>query len=106
VLPWAILGEVDLLIGTHVSAKAQDAFLADLADEVFTIAWGDERDIDYARKISDRYRALRLGLVDAVVIATAVRAGAEAIATLDLRHFAAVEIPGRPKLFPRDLSGL
>jgi len=37
------------------------------------------------------------------VIATAQRLRAEAIATLDLRHFAAVSIVGNPRLLPRDL---
>jgi hypothetical protein len=41
--------------------------------------------------------------VDAIVIATATRLKAGAIATLDLRHFAAITIPGNPKLLPRDL---
>ncbi len=44
-----------------------------------------------------------MGLVDAVVIATAIRLKARAIATLDLRHFAAVSIAGNPQLIPRDL---
>ena len=43
-----------------------------------------------------------MGLVDAVVMATAERLGARAIATLDLRHFAAVAILGNPILLPRD----
>jgi len=46
---------------------------------------------------------LRLGLVDGVVISVAERLEAAAIATLDLRHFGAVEIRGRPALFSRDL---
>jgi predicted nucleic acid-binding protein len=46
---------------------------------------------------------LELGLVDAVVVATAERLKAEAIATLDLRHFGAVAIKGNPRLLPRDL---
>jgi hypothetical protein len=41
--------------------------------------------------------------VDSVVIAVAARLRAEAIATLDLRHFGAVRLPGNPKLYPRDL---
>ena len=49
-----------------------------------------------------KYRTLGLGLVDAVVIAIAERVRAEAIATLDLRHFGAVKIAGSPPLFPRD----
>jgi len=103
VLPWAILPEVDYLVSAHVSARAQEAFLADLADGTFSVAWGDENDLDAARRLTERHRALRIGLVDAVVIATASRLKAVAIATLDLRHFAAVTIPGNPKLLPRDL---
>lgn len=103
VLPWAILPEVDYLVGAHVSPRAQEAFLADLADGTFSVSWGDEADLDEARRLSERYEKLRMGLVDAVVIATAVRVKASAIATLDLRHFAAVTIPGNPKLLPRDL---
>ena len=102
-LPWAILPEVDYLVGEHVSARAQEAFLADLADGAFTVSWGDESDLDDARRLTGQYRALRMGLVDAVVIATAIRRKARAIATLDLRHFASVKIPGNPKLLPRDL---
>lgn len=45
----------------------------------------------------------RIGLVDAVVIAMATRLKADAIATLDVRHFAAIPIPGNPALLPRDL---
>lgn len=102
-LPWAILPEVDYLVGAHVSARAQEAFLADLAEGSFSVSWGDEADLDEARRLSERYKKLRMGLVDAVVIATAIRVKAEAIATLDLRHFAAVTISGAPKLLPRDL---
>ena len=52
--------------------------------------------------MNSRYASLKLGLVDAVVIAIAERVGAETIATLDARHFGAVAIRGKPKLFPRD----
>jgi predicted nucleic acid-binding protein len=102
-LPWAILPEVDYLVGAHVGTRAQDAFLADLAEGVFTVSWGDESELAEAQAVSQRYPKLRMGLVDAVVIATAARVKASAIATLDLRHFAAVTIPGNPKLLPRDL---
>ena len=58
--------------------------------------------LDRANAIARKYRALRLGLVDAVVLATAERLKPEAIATLDLRHFGAVAIAGSPRLLPRD----
>jgi len=103
VLPWAILPEVDYLIGAHVGAKAQAAFMADLGEGAFAVAWGDDGDVDAANRLSARYAKLRMGLVDAVVMVTAARLKAQAIATLDLRHFGAVNIPGSPRLVPRDL---
>lgn len=102
-LPWAILPEVDYLLGAHVGPAAQEAFLADLADGSYEIEWGRDDDLENAQRLTRQYAALRLGLVDAVVIAVATRRHAAAIATLDVRHFAAVRIPGAPELWPRDL---
>lgn len=102
ILPWAILPEIDYLLGQHVGTKAQETFLADLADGSFAVEWGRDEDLVQAQKICTRYRALRLGLVDAIVIATAERLKAEAIATLDVRHFGAVQMKGKPRLLPRD----
>lgn len=102
-LPWAILPEVDYLLGAHVGTAAQDAFLADLAEGAYAVAWGEEEDLDDAARITRQYRSLRLGLVDAVVMAIAGRRRARAIVTLDERHFGPVKIPGGPQLWPRDL---
>jgi predicted nucleic acid-binding protein len=70
---------------------------------VFRVEWGDSRDVERASEIVRRYRSLRLGLVDGVVMAVAERLRAAAIATLDLRHFGAVALRTRPRLAPRDL---
>jgi uncharacterized protein len=105
VLPWAILPEVDYLLAEHVGARAERAFLADLASGAYAVEWGDEADLIRAYALCTRYRSLKLGLVDGVVMGVAERLGADAIATLDLRHFGAVEIRGRPALVPRDLEG-
>ncbi len=102
VLPWAILPEVDHLVASHLGTKAQTAFLTDLAEETFAVEWGRESDLYAANRICQRYRALHLGLVDAVVMAVTERLRADAIATLDLRHFGAVSIKSRPRLLPRD----
>jgi predicted nucleic acid-binding protein len=102
ILPWAILPEVDYLLGTHVSERAQRAFIADLGSGAFTVEWGSQLDLARARKICEQYRSLKLGLVDASVMAVAERLKARAIATLDVRDFAAVKIAGAPKLIPRD----
>lgn len=103
ILPWAILPEIDYLAATHLGIRVQEAFLADLADGDLRVDWGDAGDLARAREVSRRYRDLRLGLVDAVVMAVAERRRARAIATLDLRHFAAVKLKIQPKLLPRDL---
>ncbi len=100
VLPWAILPEVDYLLAAHVGHSAQEAFLDDLAAGAYSIEWGEPGDIERAYELGKRYRDLRLGLVDGAVIAIAERLDAEAIATLDLRHFGAVEIKTRPRLLP------
>jgi predicted nucleic acid-binding protein len=102
VLPWAILPEVDYLVATELGSKAQALWLDDLATGAFIVEWGRDGDLRAAEQINRRYRALKLGLVDAVVIAVAERLRADAIATLDLRRFAGVRIKGSPRLLPRD----
>ena len=104
VVPWAVLPEADYLIASLLGARAQEAFATDLSRGVFRIEWGEADDLDRAHELGLRYRALRMGLVDGVVMAVAERLEAEAIATLDLRHFAAVTIRGGPKLLPRDVE--
>lgn len=102
ILPWAILPEVDYLVTRHGGADAAGMFVEDLAMGAWAVEWGDERDLSAARLLLARYADLRLGLVDGVVMAVAQRLGAEAIATLDLRHFGAVTLEGTPRLLPRD----
>jgi predicted nucleic acid-binding protein len=103
ILPWAILPEVDYLLASQVSRRAEEAFLKDLADGNYQVEWGQDADVEAAQRIAHQYRALALGLVDAVVIATAERLRAKEIVTVDLRHFGAVRIGGNPKLLPRDV---
>lgn len=103
ILPWAILPEVDYLLASHVGAEAEQDFLRDLAEGRFVVEWGLASDLARALELCDRYQDLRLGLVDGAVVAVAERLGASGIATLDERHFAAIEIRGGPLIFPRDL---
>jgi predicted nucleic acid-binding protein len=102
VIPWATLPEIDYLVGAHVGRPAQDAFLRDLRDGAFMIEWGCSADIERAHALHKKYASIHLGLVDGVVMAVAERLRAKAIVTLDLRHFGAVVLRGRPSLYPRD----
>lgn len=101
-LPWAVLPEIDYLVATHLGTRAEDLWLADLSAGAFAVEWGRQEDLAAADRLCRRYKTLRLGLVDAIVIATAERLRADAIATLDLKHFGAVSIKGKPRLLPRD----
>jgi predicted nucleic acid-binding protein len=103
VLPWAILPEVDHIVWTHLGFGPARAFRHDLAEGAFMVEWGDATDLRRAVAIDQMYGDLSLGLVDALVMAVAERLEAEAIATLDLRDFGAVALPGNPDIWPRDL---
>jgi len=102
IVPIVTLPEIDYLLATHVGKKAQGAFFEDVAAGAFIVEATRHEDLARAWAIHRKYRTLKLGLVDAVVMAVAERLSARAIATLDVRHFGAVVLRGRPKLFPRD----
>ena len=103
VLPWAVLPEVDYLLLHHVGAAAEVAFVQDVAESRWPVEWSDPADLARAAALCERHADLRLGLVDAVVMAVAERLKARAIATLDERHFAGVPLSRSFALFPRDL---
>lgn len=65
-------------------------FLGDLAAGAFTVETADPADWVRIAELVWRYRDLRLGTVDASVVAVAERLGIETLATLDRRHFAVV----------------
>jgi predicted nucleic acid-binding protein len=103
VLPWAILPEVDYLVATALGADAQPIWLDDLVRGAYSVEWGTNADLTAAQTLAKKYASLRMGLVDAVVMAVAERLRAD-IATLDLRHFGAVTLKHSPRLLPRDMA--
>ncbi|MFV1979801.1 MAG: type II toxin-antitoxin system VapC family toxin [Rhodothermia bacterium] len=103
VLPWAILPEVDYFLTKHLGAQVELEFVRDLSDGRWVVEWGIPADLERASELLQAHAALEMGLTDAVVMATAERLQAHAIATLDLRDFGAVKLRGAPKLLPRDL---
>jgi predicted nucleic acid-binding protein len=104
VLPGAILPELDYMIPRTVGLDVHRAFQADLAEGCFSVEWGSSADLRRALQLDRSYPALSLGLVDGVVMATAERLEARAIATLDLRDFGPVILKGHPEIWPRDLG--
>jgi len=102
-LPWAILPEVDYLLSSYVGLHAEQTFVSDIATGAFRTDWGVDDDLRRADEINRQYGDLKLGLVDTIVMAVAERTHAEAIATIDERHFGAVVLKTTPRLLPRDL---
>jgi uncharacterized protein len=104
ILPWAILPEVDYLATRHLGPDVARAFAADVRDGQFRLDAGAARDLPRAVALLECYHDLRIGLVDAVVMAQAERHRADAIVTLDARHFRAVRLnlPKAPRLVPLD----
>lgn len=102
-LPWAILPEVDHIVTARLGRAAARCFRDDVAKGLFAVDWAGPSDLVRALELDALYADLDLGLVDAVVMATAERVGARAIATLDVRDFGSVALAGDPHLWPRDL---
>lgn len=101
VLPWAILPEVDDLVGRFLGRMPRAHWMRDLAEGLFTVDWGAPEDLRRGQELCARYADLDIGLVDSVVAAVAERLGARAIVTLDERDFGAMELAGKPILLPR-----
>ena len=98
-----MLPEVDYVACRRLGSRVERQFIRDLADGVYSVEWGNSSDLSRAAVIESAHKDLGLGLVDAVVMAVAERLAADAIATLDLRHFAPVRLKRPVKLYPRDL---
>ena len=88
IVPAAVLGEVGYFIEERFGVVVLDRFLADLAGGAFTLDCG-EQDFELIRSLALRYADLPLGLVDAAVIACAVRRE-HRVLTLDQRDFGVV----------------
>jgi predicted nucleic acid-binding protein len=103
ILPWAILPEVDYMVRRHLGHETAALFLKDVQAVRFIVEHSQPLDIARAAALDAKYQSLQLGLVDGVVAAVAERLRAEAIATLDVRHFGAIAHAGAKKIYPRDL---
>jgi predicted nucleic acid-binding protein len=100
VIPAPVLPEVDYLLGERLGVEAQAVFYRGLIDESFTVA--DLPPGSYPRilELNQKYQALRLGFVDAAVLALAEDLGLGRIATTDRRHFGAVRLSIPLELLP------
>jgi predicted nucleic acid-binding protein len=89
-VPGLVLAELDYFLRNQ--RPAMNAFMDDLARGAFTYAAPSLDQLALAMEIDRRYRNLRLGLVDASVVALAEAVGVRRVATRDVRHFGAVRL--------------
>jgi hypothetical protein len=90
VVPALVIAEASYLIGRIMGAAAEGDFVDRLAESAFRFHGVDATDLRRMAELMHTYADLRLGAVDAAVIATAERLGTDRIATLDHRHFTVV----------------
>ena len=89
-IPAPVTAEIDYLLGRRFGARAQRAFLRDLADRRFETPGLDSDDYPTLVELDHRYADLRLGLADLSIVVLARRLGTRRLLTFDERHFRAV----------------
>jgi len=89
-VPALVLAELDHFL--RRDREVMHGFLAELDRAAFTLAPVDDVLLRRAAAVDQRYASLRLGLVDASIVALAERLGITRIATRDVRHFSAVAL--------------
>jgi uncharacterized protein len=89
-VPTLVLGELDYWCGKIGLEDAWFTFLEDVDNGAWRIEHPSMGDLQRAGQLQRAYRDLRLGVVDATVIALAERLSENKVATLDHRHFATV----------------
>jgi uncharacterized protein len=89
-VPIMVVAEVMHLVSTRLGAEPEVRLLADFA--TCTLIAEPVAASDWLRigELVGRYRELRLGTVDASIVAAAERLGIDTIMTLDRRHFSVV----------------
>ncbi|MDQ2710187.1 MAG: PIN domain-containing protein [Actinomycetota bacterium] len=93
VVPALVLAELDYWCQRRLGAHAWLSFLDDVIEGAYRPEPPTPGDLVRCRELQTTYSDLRIGVVDASVLALTERFGESKVATLDHRHFATV----RPK---------
>jgi predicted nucleic acid-binding protein len=90
VVPVLVLAELDYWCHERLEPQAWLIFLDDVLDGVYTVVAPTHEDLARSAALQREYADLRLGVVDASVLALCERLGETKLATLDHRHFSVV----------------
>jgi hypothetical protein len=91
IVPAPVIPEVDYLLGERLGPGAQKLFYQGLVEGSFFVADLPQESYPRILELNEKYQALRLGFVDAAVMAVAEHLGLGRIGTTDRRHFGAVK---------------
>jgi predicted nucleic acid-binding protein len=91
-IPGLVLAEVDYFL--RKDRRAMGALIRDLSRGAFTYAPPSSSTLDRAMEIDRQYGDLRLGLVDASIVALAEEVFVHRLVTRDVRHFSSVRLRG------------
>lgn len=100
IVPTPIIPEVDYLLGRRLGSEAQAVLYQGLTEGYFLLADLPLESYSRVLELNRSYEALRLGFVDAAVLAIAEHLGLGRIGTTDRRHFGAVAISVPLELLP------
>lgn len=89
-VPTLVLAELDYWCHERLTAEVWLTFLQDLLDGAYRAEPPEQSDFARCHELQKQYADLRLGVVDASVVALAERLNEPKIGTLDRRHFAVV----------------
>ena len=89
-VPGLVLAEVDYWCHERLDADAWLSFLDDVVTGAYRVEHPSPADLERCHELQRQYRDLRLGVVDASVIALLERLDERKVATLNHRHFAVV----------------
>ena len=89
-VPAATLVELDYWLRRRLSVEAWQTFVKEIEAGAYLLAPTTEADLVRAAELEVQYEDLRLGFVDAAVIALCERLGEPKVATIDRRDFSVV----------------
>lgn len=98
VVPALVLAELDYWCHERLGVRAWLVFLADLLAGAYRVEHPDEEQLRRCLELQQQYADLRLGVVDASIVALVERLGETKLATLDHRHFSVVRPAHRAAL--------
>jgi len=92
-----VLAELDFLIASRNGVAAEVAAMRELTGGGWVIAPFGAEDLAEAMTVVERYATLGIGATDASLVVLASRYRTHTVATLDRRHFSAVQaLDGKP----------